>query len=281
MVVMGMVDVLSMEASMLLNLWDGLHPESGQWRHLGNISSDLYWQHDRGLEQVPFSLYIESWRARFPGAGYGRKAIPLFQLAAELVATRIYSPDSELGEAASWEAYESLWSPVDSGESEALDVYEDEWVETIHDDYVEIPREYSPPEPGGMSALRILTAFGNGHSVLPNEEDHHDYYVPFNTSWIRRGFNFTGRPEERICEALIGGHDFGVRSAWIRHLAGVVDSFGPGPYYDSVESTPVLLFYAHLELADQLRRVSIGSTNWPFERTTGFGDHINLDVDPS
>jgi len=265
--------VLSMEASMLLNLWDGLHPDGEEWRYQKDFDY-LYWQHDRQLEEIAFANYIETWRERFPGGGYGRKHIPLFQLAAELVASRVFAPHTELGEAASWEAYETIWHPA--GYSEKPENNEDEWVETLHG-WEEVPSPPSPPPPGGMSALRILAAFGNGEFAFPTEAQHQKLYLPFSTSWLHQGFKFTGGRHELISNALIGGRDFGIRSTWIRHLVMKVDSFGPGPYYDSVESTPVLLFFAHLELADQLKRLwPLDSSKWPFTRSS---DSIGTDPD--
>lgn len=283
MLIKGMVDVLSMEASMLLNLWDGLHPEWGGWRY--HESEFPYsWEEKQMWDEANFAPYVESWKSSFPRVGSGRKVIPLFQLAAELVVSRIFAPDTALGEAASWEPYESLWSPLGPVEPMEPGDYADEWVETLHG-WEEIPREYPPPVPGGMSALRILAAFGDGKFAIEGQGGYRSAYVPFTvrrTLRIEKPFRFTGKRGEQICQALVGGRDFGVRSTWIRHLAMEVDSFGTWHHEETWESTPVLLFHAHLELAGQLSEL-LGSDripNWPFERPIEFGDDIDLSVDP-
>lgn len=276
-----MVDVLSMEASMLLNLWDGLHPEWGEWRYYES-EFPYYWEEKQMLDESYFSPYIESWRSFFPRAGNGRRAIPMFQLAAELVVTRIFAPGTAMGEASSWETHESLWSPLGPQEPEELALYADEWVETSHG-WEEVPRSYPSPTPGGMSALRILAAFGNGKFVESFLDGYQSRYEPFSTrlyGHTRTTFRFTGRRGERICDALIGGSDFGVRSSWIRNLAMEVDSFGTRT--NIKEPTSVLLFLAHLELAGHLKdlfdywRVP----NWPFEKPIEFGDDVDLSVPP-
>lgn len=277
-----MVDVLSKEASMLLSLWDALHPEWGQWRYLEDRIS-VHWEQQRWLEESFFAPYIESMGSFFPSAGNGRKGIPLFQLAAELVVTRIFAPGTPLGEALSWETHESLWSPLDPPESEESESYADEWVETLRG-WEEVPKSYSTPPPGGMSALRILAAFGSGKFVESYADGYQSRYKPFEANsygYTRLKFRYTGKRGERICDALVGGSDFGVRSSWIRHLALEVDSHGAGPMSQH-GPTSALLFYAHLELAGHLKEVveNLAVWNWPFEKPTEFGDDVDLSEGP-
>jgi len=245
--------LLSPEASMILALWDGTHGENGE------SFGDVYDQMNASQEDAQFHHYQRAWFDRHPSSRGGRRVIPLFQLAAELVASRLFAPGTYNASSASWERSETTWDvslgrPDRDPEDDAPD---SKWVETMAG-WEEIPivrrRQFTP---GGMAAFRLLFAFGDGSFSGPSGMAD-SLYVPFR--WSRDdcpevGFRFDGGRRERISDALTGGSDYGPRSAWIKYLVAEVDAFDAR--VRSVDTAPFLLFWAHLELLEQLER-SIG-----------------------
>jgi hypothetical protein len=262
--------LLSREASMVLALWDGTHGENG-----GSFG-DEYDQMNVHYEEQPFAEYERSWRESFPNGNGGRRAIPLFQLAAELVASRLFAPGTYNALAASWERSETTWDvslgrPDHEPEDDAAD---SEWVETMAG-WEEIPiARWRPFTPGGMAAYRLLFAFGDGSfSVPPDLAD--GRYVPFAWSleFPKWSFRFDGGRRERVSDAVTGGSDYGPRSAWIKYLVGEVDAFDAR--VPAEDSPAVLLYGAHLELLEQLER-SIGrwsGLGWALGPKFTPGDH--------
>jgi hypothetical protein len=245
--------LLSPEASMILALWDGTHGDNEESFELAY--SRPWW----GQEDIRLHDYEQTWCDIHPSRRDGRSAIPLFQLAAELVASRLFAPGTYNALSASWERSETTWDvALGKVESDDEDSFPDsEWVETLAG-WEEIPiARWRQVTPGGMAAYRLLFAFGDGSFAgPPGLVD--GRYVPFrwaNDDCPEVSFRFAGGRHENISGAFIGGSDYGPRSAWIKHLVGEVELFHFR--ISPTETSPILLYSAHLELLEQLER-SIG-----------------------
>jgi hypothetical protein len=249
--------LLSPEASMVLALWDGTHGARD------NSAMDFETQYNAGLvrqEDPTLHDYERKWREAHPSRGEGRREIPLFQLAAELVVSRLFAPGTYNASSASWERSETTWD-VSLGRTDRDpedDAPDSEWVETMAG-WEEIPiARWQTFTPGGMAAYRILFAFGEGKFVsrLPVEE--YGRYVPFR--WSRDdcpgvNFRFEGGRREPLSDALVGGSDYGPRSAWIKRLVSEVDFQAFRFDLDSPGSSAALLFRAHEEFFEELEMV--------------------------
>ena len=265
--------LLSPEASMILALWDGTHGDNGE------SFDDAYDQMNASQEDAQFFRYQRAWFNRHPSSRGGRRVIPLFQLAAELVASRLFAPGTYNALSASWERSETTWDvALGKVESDPEDSLPDsEWVETLAG-WEEIPiTRWRQVTPGGMAAYRLLFAFGDGSfSGPPVLVD--GCYEPFR--WSHNdcpevSFRFDGGRRENISDALIGGSDYGPRSAWIKHLVREVDMFDS--WVRSTETSPILLYWAHLELFEQLER-SVGrwgGSGWALGPTFTSGDPMD------
>jgi hypothetical protein len=245
--------LLSLEASLILALWDGTHGDHG-----GGVG-DEYNQMDAHYEEAFFAEYVAEWFSANATVHGGRSVIPLFQLAAELVASRLFAPGTYNALSASWERSETTWDvALGKVESDPEDSLPDsEWVETLAG-WEEIPiARWRQVTPGGMAAYRLLFAFGDGSfSGPPGLVD--GRYVPFRWSHDECpevSFRYEGGRRENISDAFVGGSDYGPRSVWIKHLVREVELFDMR--VRSTETSPILLYLAHLELLEQLER-SVG-----------------------
>jgi len=129
-----------------------------------------------------FSDYERCWFERHDSTPYGRRAIPLFELAAELVVSRLFAPGTYLGGAASWEDAEDTRDLAhEESELDLEDRFSHDWIENKFGEFVEVPirgREYHVP--GGMSAYRLLFAFGDGSFANDsNRSKWGSSYLPF------------------------------------------------------------------------------------------------------
>ena len=89
------------------------------------------------------------------------------------------------------------------------------------------------------------------------------------------GFRFDGGQRELLSDALVGGSDYGPRSAWIKHLVREVEAFQM--WDNSLESSPNLLFCAHEEFFEQLEN-SVGlwsGSGWALGPTFTSGDPMD------
>lgn len=245
---------------MILALWDGTH---GDNEESFELAYERPWW---GQWDIRLHDYEQTWFNRHPSRRGGRRAIPLFQLAAELVASRLFAPGTYNALSASWERSESTWDvalrKMESDNEDSLPDSEwvepdSEWVETLAG-WEEFPiTRWRQVTPGGMAAYRLLFAFGNGSFSWPSGRVT-GRYVPFRWSHDdgpEVSFRFDGGRRELLSDAQAGGSDYGPRSAWIKHLVREVEAFQM--WDNSLESSPNLLFCAHEEFFEQLQN-SVG-----------------------